>query len=104
MRFVSCEKATRTKLCKKSEVYKSNYAHLSAFIASVESQPSLKSALLTAGLGDKYAQDMKDLGEKKYDYRHSEKVVYSNMARDLQINFNRVNNSIEGLVEKLQYY
>ena len=53
-------------------------------------------------LAEHFKKDLEEV--KQFNYEHSQKVVFTKMAKDLQINFNRVHNSIVGLVEKFAYY
>lgn len=55
-----------------------------------------------SNLAEHFKKDLEEV--KQFNYEHSQKVVFTKMAKDLQINFNRVHNSIVGLVEKFAYY
>lgn len=57
---------------------------------------ALKKALTSLKIKEKYASDMKNV--ENFDTEHSEKVMYHKMINDVVINFNRINNLIEGLL------
>ena len=116
--IVPADKVTKQKLSKKSEIYKENYKNLSNFLNSfnlanfkesleslesnTNSNDKLRDVLTKPALADLYSKDLKDV--KNFDYDHSEKVVYQKIVSNLQVNFNRLNKTIKGLEEKLQYY